>query len=158
MSTSESNPRNVLEIRSAPISRRIVRLGATNSWLYSQSRGGQFRYERDKGYVCTFSALIVKSTKAHLFHIGDARIYRVHGETLEQLTDDHRIRISGEKSFLGRALGVGARLDVDYRALSVEEGATFVLLTDGVHEHVSEAQIALAVHRHAGDLLTVLAP
>ena len=127
-------------------------LGATNSWLYAQSQGSSFRYERDKGYVCTFSALVIKSTKAHLFHVGDARIYRVQGEALEQLTDDHRIRISDEKSFLGRALGVGARLDVDYRALPIEEGTTFVLLTDGVHEHVSEGLIVEAVRRHAHEL------
>jgi serine/threonine protein phosphatase PrpC/predicted Ser/Thr protein kinase len=127
-------------------------LGATNSWLYSQSLGREDRYDRDKGYVCTFSALVLKSTKAHLFHIGDARIYRVQGDTLEQLTDDHRIRISDEKSFLGRALGAAARLDIDYRALPIEEGMIFLLATDGVYEHVSEALIVDAVRRHAGDL------
>ena len=127
-------------------------LGATNSWLYSQSQGSQFRYDRDKGYVCTFSALVVKSTKAHLFHIGDARIYRVKGEALEQLTDDHRIRISDEKSFLGRALGAAARLDIDYQALPIEEGTTFVLLTDGVYEHVDHELVVEAIRRHASDL------
>src|SRR5688572_29855053 len=45
-------------------------LGATNSWLYAQTQGSQFRYEKDKGYVCTFSALILKSRRAHLFHAG----------------------------------------------------------------------------------------
>src|SRR6187551_1063509 len=127
-------------------------LGATNSWLYSQSQGSQFRYDRDKGYVCTFSALVVKSTKAHLFHIGDARIYRVKGEALEQLTDDHRIRISDEKSFLGRALGAAARLDIDYQALPIEEGTTFVLLTDGVYEHVDHELVVEAIRRHASEL------
>jgi len=48
-------------------------LSATNSWLYSQ---GQQRYQSTKGMVSTLSILVLKSTTAHLFHIGDSRIYR----------------------------------------------------------------------------------
>ena len=51
-------------------------LAATNSWLNAQTRRSQFLYEKDKGYVCTLSAMVIKSTTAHLFHIGDSRIYR----------------------------------------------------------------------------------
>src|SRR5690606_3356724 len=32
-------------------------LTATNSWLHAQTRQSQYRYDRDKGYVCTLSAL-----------------------------------------------------------------------------------------------------
>ena len=97
-------------------------LGATNSWLHSQTRRSQFRYERDKGYVCTFSGMVLKSCTAHLFHAGDARIYRLEGAHLEQLTEDHRLRISDETSYLSRALGVDDRLEFDYRDLPVERG------------------------------------
>lgn len=127
-------------------------LGATNSWLYAQTQGSQFRYEKDKGYVCTFSALILKSRRAHLFHAGDARIYRLQGDGLEQLTEDHRVRLSEDRSFLSRALGVSARLDVDYRALPIDTGSTFVLATDGVYEHVSEGFIVETLNGHAADL------
>ncbi|MGO1192005.1 protein phosphatase 2C domain-containing protein, partial [Vibrio casei] len=48
-----------------------------NSWLYAQTRNSPYRFNKDKGYVCTFSALILKSNTAHLFHSGDTRIYRV---------------------------------------------------------------------------------
>ena len=44
--------------------------------------------------MCTLSAMVIKSTTAHIFHIGDARIYRVAGHSLEQLTEDHRIVVS----------------------------------------------------------------
>jgi serine/threonine protein phosphatase PrpC len=127
-------------------------LCATNSWLHSQTQSSQFRYEKDKGYVCTFSALVLKSSRAHIFHAGDARIYRLQGTALERLTEDHRIWLSAEKSFLSRALGVGAHLEVDYRALPIENGSTFILATDGVYEHVSEAQIVESLIEHAGDL------
>src|SRR5437016_8078373 len=39
-------------------------LEATNSWLYSQTRRSQYSYERDRGYVCTLSAMVIKSTTA----------------------------------------------------------------------------------------------
>lgn len=116
-------------------------LVATNSWLFAQTRQSQFRYERDKGYVCTFSALVIKSTTAHVFHIGDARIYRLRDGLLEQLTNDHRFWVSREKSYLARALGINAHLEIDYHAVDLEPGDVFLLATDGVYEFVDEAFI-----------------
>src|SRR3982751_5876364 len=54
-------------------------IAATNSWLHAQTRRSDHRYEQDKGYVCTLSALVIKGSVAHLFHVGDSRIYRVNG-------------------------------------------------------------------------------
>lgn len=116
-------------------------LAATNSWLYSQTRNSQFRYDQDRGYVCTFTALILKSTKAHIVHAGDARVYQLRGTSLERLTEDHRIRISDEKSYLSRALGAGPRVDIDHRMIDLEPGMRLVLMTDGVYEHVGEAAV-----------------
>ncbi len=127
-------------------------LYATNSWLYAQTRQGQYRYDMDRGYVCTFSALVIKSATAHLFHVGDTRIYRLRDNALEQLTEDHRYRVSREKSYLGRALGINQQLEIDYRTLPVEPGDIFVLATDGVYEHVASRFIINAVSAHAHDL------
>src|SRR6187549_1145000 len=66
-------------------------IAATNSWLHAQTRRSQYSYDKDKGYVCTLSAIVIKATTAHLFHIGDSRIWRVGGQALEQLTQDHRV-------------------------------------------------------------------
>jgi serine/threonine protein phosphatase PrpC len=57
-------------------------LAATNSWLHSETRRSQYSHDNDKGYVCTFSAMVVKSTTAHIFHVGDCRIYRLAGQAL----------------------------------------------------------------------------
>ena len=97
-------------------------LSATNSWLHAQTRRSQYSYDRDKGYVCTLSAMVLKSTTAHIFHVGDARIYRLAGNALEQLTDDHRVVVSSEQSYLGRALGVNPQIEIDYLAASGREG------------------------------------
>ncbi|MDE1982759.1 MAG: bifunctional protein-serine/threonine kinase/phosphatase [Betaproteobacteria bacterium] len=125
---------------------------ATNSWLFSQTRQSQYRYDRDKGYVCTFSALVFKSATAHLFHVGDTRVYRLRDEDLEQLTQDHRFWLSGEKSYLARALGIDQHLEIDYLSLAVEAGDIFVLMTDGVYEHVPQEFIAAAILGKADNL------
>jgi serine/threonine protein phosphatase PrpC len=120
--------------------RRVI--AAANSWLYAQTRASQYAYDRDKGYVCTLSALVIKAATAHLFHIGDCRIYRPAGHSLEQLTDDHRIIISSQQSYLGRALGVNPEVEIDYQAIGIERGDIFVLTSDGVHEHVGKRFVA----------------
>lgn len=126
-------------------------LEATNSWLHSQTRS-QYAYDKDRGYVCTLSAMVIKSTTAHLFHIGDSRIYRLSGNTLEQLTNDHRIVISSQQSYLGRALGVNPQIEIDYQMLRTEPGDVFVLATDGIYEHLSARRIAMAVNEGHADL------
>ncbi len=127
-------------------------LTAANSWLHAQNQRSQFRYDKDRGYVCTLSALVIKSATAHLFHAGDARIYRLRGAALEQLTTDHRVRVSQEVSYLARALGMNPHLELDYQALQVDEGDVFVLATDGVYEHVSPKRTVQAIREHANDL------
>jgi serine/threonine protein phosphatase PrpC len=127
-------------------------LMAVNSWLYSQTQQSPYRYEKDRGYVCTMSALVLKSTTAHLFHAGDARIYRLRDGNFEQLTHDHRIHVSSEQSYLSRALGIQAHLDIDYQSLRLEQGDVFVFATDGVHEFVSAREMINAVKDHAADL------
>lgn len=123
---------------------------AANSWLHAQTRQSQYPHEHDRGYVCTLSALVVRSTTAHIFHIGDARVYRIVGKALEQLTEDHRVVVSSEQSYLGRALGVNSQVEIDYSAVPLGLGDVFLLATDGVYEHVNPHFIAETVN--AGDL------
>jgi serine/threonine protein phosphatase PrpC/predicted Ser/Thr protein kinase len=127
-------------------------IAATNSWLHSQTRRSQYAYDRDKGYVCTLSAIVIKSTTAHIFHVGDCRIYRLAVNSLEQLTDDHRVIISEEQTYLGRALGINPQIEIDYQALQVEKGDVFLLATDGAYEHVSDRLIATSLRDHADNL------
>lgn len=125
---------------------------ATNCWLHSQGQQSPYRFDPDRGYVCTFSAMVIKSTTAHLFHAGDSRIYRVLGNALEQLTNDHRMWVSEEKSYLSRAMGIHPQLDIDYRAEPVEVGDTFILATDGVYEYVSALSMLGAIAHNPDDL------
>ncbi|MDF1641415.1 protein kinase domain-containing protein [Thalassolituus oleivorans] len=131
-------------------------LYATNSWLHSQTRQSQYRYDKDKGYVCTFSCLIIKSNTAHVFHVGDTRVYRLHDTSMEQLTNDHRLWISEDKSYLSRALGIDQQLDIDYQSFAVSTGEIYILATDGVHEFVSANDIIASI-KQSGDNLDLAA-
>jgi predicted Ser/Thr protein kinase len=95
---------------------------------------------------------VLRSSTAHIFHIGDSRVYRLSGNTLEQLTEDHRVTVSSEQSYLSRALGINPWVEIDYQALPTEKGDVFLLATDGVYEHVSARFAAKAVHDHPQDL------
>ena len=127
-------------------------LTATNSWLHSRTHQSQHRYEKDKGYVCTLSAVVIKSTTAHVFHVGDSRIYRLRADTLEQLTQDHRVWVSDEQSYLSRAVGFNPQIEIDYQALQIQKGDVFLLASDGVYEHVDAGFIVGAVQRGRADL------
>ncbi len=129
---------------------RVV--SATSAWLHAQTQRERSADDRDRGYVCTFAALVLKAHTAHVFHVGDSRVYRVTGRALEALTVDHRVHTGAGRTVLARALGAGPHVDIDYRALDVEAGDVFLLTTDGVHEHMDPHFVIDAIERHAGDL------
>jgi len=112
-------------------------LTAANAWLHAQTRQGPHRYDADRGYVCTMSVMVLKSTTAHILHVGDTRIYRLREGVLQQITDDHRVWVSRDKSYLGRALGFAPNLELDYHTQPLALGDVFLLATDGVYEHVT---------------------
>lgn len=113
-------------------------LTALNRWLYSQSQ--QFA-DVQKGYISTMSTLIIKSKTAHVFHIGDSRIYRLRNSELEQITKDHVAVINKSTRYLTRAMGMDVRMDIDYCSLDAEEGDVFFLSTDGIHDFVDSGSI-----------------
>lgn len=111
-------------------------LTAINNWLLSNGDKGHVN-----GMVTTFSGLVLKSTTAHIFHIGDSRIYRFRDGDLELLTTDHRVWISEEKNYLSRAMGIDLHLDIDYKKFAIEVGDVFLMSTDGIHDYLDDHQL-----------------
>ena len=101
-------------------------LSSLNQWLYAQT-------DAVSGYtlqwLTTFSAVIVKSSTAYIFHVGDTRI------------SQYRQKQGPSHSVLTRALGADHRLQVDVQQVDVQAGDIFVLSCDGVHEYLSAQQI-----------------
>lgn len=106
-----------------------------NRWLHSLGQG----YSSDgQGYVTTFAAVVVKAMTAHLFHVGDSRIYRFRSGVLEPLTRDHSVRYGKGSVGLARAMGMDTKVDVEYTSVIVEKNDLFLLTTDGIHDFIEE--------------------
>lgn len=129
---------------------RVLR--ATNSWLHAQNQRSDARFDRDRGQVCTFSALILKGNAGHVLHVGDTRVCQLHAQALEPLTRDHRVQVSASETYLGRALGVGPSVEVDHRSWTLAAGDIYLLSTDGVHEFIDAADVHRALAAHPTDL------
>ena len=114
-------------------------LTALNRWLYGQ---GHREYESAQAMVTTLSVLVIKSATAHLFHVGDTRIYRMRKGNLECLTRDHRVLVGKDKNVLSRAMGIDLHMEIDYRNAPMEPGDIFLLTTDGVHDFLGDAVLA----------------
>lgn len=126
-------------------------LGASNSWLHSQTMQSQYSYDKNRGYVCTFSAMVLRSSTAYIFHAGDTRIYRLRDGVLEQLTQDHRLWVSRDKSYLSRALGMDSQIRMDYTSFQVEREDVFLFMSDGVYEFVTDAFMVETVETNVDD-------
>ena len=124
-------------------------LTTLNRELYN--RGKAFR-NAEKGYVCTLSVLILKSHTAHLFHIGDTRIYRLRNGAFEQLTTDHSVQVSAEQEYLSRAMGLDNQPRIDYSTTGLEADDLFLLTTDGIHDHIDEVRIKTLLDSNRTDL------
>jgi len=115
---------------------RIIK--SLNSWLYNQ---GQIRYASELSLATTLAVLVLKSTTAHVFHVGDSRVYLIRNGSIKRLTKDHRLVIDKNKTYLARAMGGEHEVNLEYSKMLAEVGDKFVLTTDGVHEFIDDANI-----------------
>jgi len=135
----------ISEYYSAPVQWGVAKcaevvIDGINKWLYEQSQLHGMACET--GYVCTLSSMILLGNQAHLFHIGDSRIYRWRNGVLDQLTRDHVSDLRSGSSYLSKAMGLCMRTDVDYSTLDFRVGDVFVLATDGLYNFVTESLLA----------------
>jgi len=121
-------------------------LSALNRWLCSRSQSFS---ENRKGYVTTMSTVVFKSHTAHIFHVGDSRVYRLRGSQLEQLSHDHSTPVSEQQSYLTRAMGLDVQLKADYGSEPLVEDDLYLMSTDGLHDFLSDEQISkIILHNH----------
>lgn len=113
-------------------------LTSINTWLYQQ---GARVSEQRLGYVCTLSALVLKSRTAYVLHIGDTRVSVLRAGRLRALTRDHTVRVGDNEKYLSRAMGFDTKVEVDWHTLPLEPGDLFLLSSDGVHDHVDPAEL-----------------
>jgi len=106
-----------------------------------------------KGMSTTLSALMIRANLAFAAHVGDSRVYRVRGDSVLQLTEDHTLinykvkhgmmtkaeaeKASG-KNVITRAVGHKDYVQVDTADLDVAAGDRFLLCSDGLHGYFTD--------------------
>lgn len=128
-------------------------LSRANARIYSEAQANPDL----RGMGTTTSVLAVRDAQAWLGHVGDSRIYRVRGEEISQLTDDHSLVASmvreglltpkeaenhPRRNVLQRSMGVADDVEIDVRGpFELREGDTFILCSDGLHGLVKEDEL-----------------
>jgi len=95
--------------------------------------------------------LILPHQKIYVFHIGDSRVYRLRGQTLEQMTfDDSAIDpYSGGTPKLTAYLGQGQPVMPSLRTSTLHADESLLLCSDGLWNLVVPSEIASAVQNYA---------
>ncbi|MDB5731053.1 MAG: pknB, partial [Variovorax sp.] len=111
-------------------------ISAQNTWLAAVNR----RRQPALG-LTTLTALVLRGQSYTLAHVGDTRAYLLRDGELRQLSIDHVVAHRDFMHQLTRCVGADERLVVDYSQGELQCGDVFVLLSDGVHGMLGEAQL-----------------
>ena len=123
-------------------------LAALNRWLHGQ---GQHYHHQHRGYLTTFTTLIIRGNTGHIFHVGDSRLYRLRQQEWECLTKDHALT-TRQGNQLTRALGMDWRVDIDYLEVDVHVGDLYLLSTDGIHSFIPDKELHAIIARYSETL------
>ncbi len=115
---------------------------------------------RGKSMATTLVACALRYDQAVVSHVGDSRCYLVRKGQARQITEDHTlvneqrkiglisesdIPSSDSRHVLLRSLGPEMFVSPDTTALTLQPGDVIVLCTDGLHDEMSETEIASIV-------------
>jgi serine/threonine protein phosphatase PrpC len=139
--------------------------------LIQEANRRVFERSRDdasaSGMGTTMTVALVENDHVTIGHVGDSRAYRLRGDDLEQLTEDHSLvaelvrsgRLSPEeaemhpqRSVITRALGTEADVDVDTFTVDALPGDVFLLCSDGLTTMVEDERIVGVVGENRDDL------
>lgn len=116
-----------------------------------------------RGMGTTLTLAVFRDWRLYISHIGDCRVYLLHGGSLERLTVDHTLvqelvemgSISEEEAekhpkrhVLVRSLGVNEYMKPDTYSFDISEGDVILMCTDGLYGYVDEDTIRKIMKRH----------
>ncbi|SHE27319.1 Stp1/IreP family PP2C-type Ser/Thr phosphatase [Alkalibacter saccharofermentans] len=108
------------------------------------------------GMGSTLTFCLLSGGEAHVFHVGDSRLYRIGNNIIEKVTKDHsyveELIDSGEitrdeaehhpnKNLLTRAVGTDESLKVDYVKFQLRKEDIVLICSDGLTNYASEEEI-----------------
>jgi len=100
-------------------------------------------------------------------HVGDSRMYRLRGGTLETITRDHSLlqeqidggmisiedaRLSNNKNLVTRAVGIDAEVVPEIHVHDVLVGDIYLLCSDGLNDMVEDEDIQSTLYAMQGNL------
>ena len=113
----------------------------------------------------TIVGIAFRGARVYVAHVGDSRAYRLRGERLEQLTEDHSlaneyIRMSllrpedlpffPYKNVIVRALGLQEEVEVDTLYRTARPGDRYLLCSDGLSDLVPDDEIERLLRDNPG--------
>ena len=93
-------------------------------------------------------------------HIGDSRLYRLRGDTMEQVTRDHSLlqeqldsglitpeeaKLSQNKNLVTRALGIDPTVEAEIHVYETQPDEIYLLCSDGLSDMVEDEEIRLTL-------------
>lgn len=108
------------------------------------------------GMGCTATCIYVENNLMSVAHVGDSRVYLLHGGILVRITHDHsyveelvdageitadEARVHPSRSIITRALGSDPDMYADHFTLDVSTGDRIIICSDGLSSMVPDKQI-----------------
>jgi serine/threonine protein phosphatase PrpC len=108
------------------------------------------------GMGTTLVTALFADNQVTVAHIGDSRLYRLRGDSFEQITRDHSLlqeqidsgmiskedaRHSMNKNLVTRALGVDPEVEAEVHSYEVQPGDIYLLCSDGLSDMIPEPEI-----------------
>ena len=124
-------------------------IGAQNAWLADHNR--RRRGPGGASAMTTLTALALEGHAVTIAHVGDTRAWRLRGNELVQLTQDHNFDHLDFHSRLTRAIGLDDAVRVDYAQGEVQVGDLYLLTSDGVHGVLGAKRLAALAALAQGD-------
>ena len=119
-----------------------------------------------RGMGTTLTALLIRDTHIALLHVGDSRCYRLRGNTLEQLSNDHTViqelldqgAISQaeaaehpQRSMLTQALRGDGDVTPVLQMYEVKKGDRYLLCSDGLSGVLTDKEIKVGLKKSDKD-------
>ena len=119
-----------------------------------------------RGMGTTLTALLIRNKYISLLHVGDSRCYRLRGNTLEQLSNDHTViqelldqgAISiaeaaehPQRSMLTQALRGDGDVTPVLQMYEVKKGDRYLLCSDGLSGVLTEKEIKIGLKKSDKD-------
>jgi PPM family protein phosphatase len=119
-----------------------------------------------RGMGTTLTALLIRDNRIALLHVGDSRCYRLRGNTLEQLSNDHTViqelldqgAISQaeavehpQRSMLTQALRGDGDVTPVLQMYEVKKGDRYLLCSDGLSGVLTDKEIKIGLKKSDKD-------